>query len=113
LTTTINVVVINPVLFGSQIQPVFTASCGCHVPGGPSPFSLQAGSSYGNLVNVQSIGACAPLKRVLPRDTSSSVLYKKVSGTDCGTQMPRGGTPLPSTTIQLIQDWINQGARNN
>ncbi len=111
-------ILINPpagtVFYSSQVQPIFTNNCvGCHTPGGQAPFSLQAGVSRGNIVNVQATSSCTSDKRVLPGNSASSVLYKKVSGNTCGARMPMGGTPLSQSDIGLIRDWIDQGAENN
>lgn len=112
---TLSVTIVTAILFSSQIQPIFTASCvnsGCH-PGGGAPFSLQSGSSYANLVNVQAVtGPCAGDMRGVPAAAATSALVKRLEGT-CGDQMPLGGTPLAAAQIQLIRDWITQGARNN
>lgn len=115
LSVSISITVSNPVSFSGQVQPIFTARCvnaGCH-PGGGAPFPLQAGVSYNNLVGVTATnGPCAGDKRVLPFSADASALVKRLEGT-CGLQMPLGGTPLPVDQIQLIRDWINQGAANN
>ncbi len=103
------------VSFSAQVQPVFTNRCanaGCH-PGGGAPFPLQAGVSYGRLVNVVATdGPCAGIMRVKPSDAANSALYRRLEGT-CGNRMPLGGTPLPQAERDLIRDWINQGALNN
>lgn len=111
---TVNVNVIE-LSFATHIQPIFIANCvnaGCH-PGNGSPFSLQTGVSYGNLVEVNAItGPCAGDKRVKRSDATASALIKRLEGT-CGQRMPLGGNQLPSDQIRLIRDWINQGATNN
>lgn len=115
LSVTINVTVRALVSFSAQVQPIFTTNCvnaGCH-PGGSAPFPLQANVSYNNLVGVTAVaGPCAGDKRVLASNADASALIKRLEGT-CGLQMPLGGTPLPPNRIQLIRDWINQGAVNN
>jgi len=100
------------VSFSSQIQPIFTNQCSASCHGSNGGLSLVAGTSYSHLVNVRALSSCTSLKRVLPNDAANSVLYKKVSGTTCGSRMPQGGILLTSD-IALIQDWINQGANNN
>lgn len=119
LTDTVNINIVASVLFSSQIQPIFTSSCavpGCHLPGGIGPMSLAVGESRGNLVGIPAtngIGQCPGVNRVEPSNAEASVLVKRITGT-CGlAQMPLGRTPLSSGQIQLIRDWINQGARNN
>lgn len=97
--------------FSTQIQPIFNSICtGCH--GGSGGLYLSSNVSYANLVNVQAQSSCTSMKRVLPGDASNSVLYRKVSGSTCGAQMPQGGN-LSTSQIKLIQDWINEGAQNN
>ncbi|MEO8166996.1 MAG: hypothetical protein ABI623_02025 [bacterium] len=101
--------------FSGQVQPIFTNRCvnaGCH-PGGSAPFPLQAGVSYGRLVNIVATEApCAGIMRVKPSDAANSALYRRIEGT-CGNQMPLGMTPLPQAERNIIRDWINQGAANN
>jgi hypothetical protein len=115
LSATISVSVTERISFSAQVQPIFTSSCvnaGCH-PGGGAPFPLLAAVSYNNLVGINATaGPCAGGKRVQPSNADASALTKRLDGT-CGSQMPLGGNPLPSTQRQLIRDWINQGARNN
>jgi hypothetical protein len=99
------------VSFSNQIQPIFNRQCtGCH--GGSGGLTLTAGASYNNLVNINAQSSCPSLKRVLPNDAANSVLYKKVSGTTCGSRMPTGSA-LSTSDITLVRDWINQGANNN
>jgi hypothetical protein len=101
------------VSFSNQIQPIFNLNgqcTGCH--GGSGGLTVTAGVSYNNLVNVNAQSSCTSLKRVRPFDAVNSVLYKKVSGSTCGSQMPLGGA-LSTSDIALIRDWINQGANNN
>jgi hypothetical protein len=100
--------------FAGNIQPIFTASCavsGCHVDGGIAPMSLAAGEAYKNLVNNGAL--VEPGVRVIPGDSADSVLFKKVSGTTAGPQMPIGASPLPASEQGLIKVWIDMGAENN
>ena len=52
---------------------------------------------------------------VVANNVGSSYLIQKIeSGSpSCGVQMPLGGTPLTNEQIQMIKDWINDGAPNN
>jgi hypothetical protein len=100
------------VSFSKQIQPIFDARCTtCH--GGSGGLVLDEGESYSNLANVTAQKSCPSEKRVTPGNASASVLYKKISGTSCGTQMPKKGPPLSEAEIRLIRTWIDEGARNN
>jgi len=105
------------VSFSGDVQPIFTSRCvnaGCH-PGGGGPFSLQAGQSYNALVGVAvTTGACSgTFQRVRPLFADSSAIIRRLGGTTCGVQMPFGLSPLPQNEINVIRDWINQGAANN
>ena len=110
------------VSFATGVQSVFTANCiGCHSgAGAPEGMSLASGVSYGLIVDVAA-GEVAALKRVRPFLPDSSYLVHKIQGTQgtvggSGARMPRGcsgGTCLPNATINIIRNWILQGALNN
>lgn len=104
-------------LFSRDVLPILTASCGvagCHVPGGSGPMPLQAANAYANLVNVRMVHpSCSSDMRVLPGNAASSGIIKKLEGSTCGSRMPLGGSSLPTSQIDVIRIWINQGARNN
>ena len=105
-----------PPAFGanfSEIQAnVFTPTCataGCHTgAGAPGGLRLDAANSYGLLVGVAS-AQMPTLLRVEPSDPDDSYLIMKLEG-NAGTQMPLGGTPLPQSTIDIIRQWITDGA---
>ena len=90
--------------YASQIQSILNAKCAsCH--GGRNGVSLQdyeatmnsKGSSYNKLI-------------VTAGDAVQSPLYDKLlANPQFGSRMPQGGS-LSSTEINLIKDWINQGA---
>lgn len=100
------------VSFSKKVQPIFDNHCtSCH--GGSAGLTLDDGESFANLVNVPAQKSCAGEMRVAPGKPDASVLYKKVSGTSCGTQMPKKAPPLSAEDIQLIMSWIEEGALNN
>jgi len=84
--------------------------------------NLSAGLTYTNVVGVAAnelLGGSG-LKRVLPSRPDSSYLVHKIQGTHLlppslgsGVQMPEGHPPLSRVTINLIRNWILQGAKNN
>jgi hypothetical protein len=120
LLDTVNVTVSAPapISYAGQVQPIFTSNClsGCHTPGGIGPFSLLEGESYGTIVNMPAtVSPTCPgvVYRVRPFSADSSVLYRRISGTSCGVQMPYFRPPLLTADQNLIRDWINQGAQNN
>lgn len=98
--------------FSRDIQPIFDRSCtNCH--GGSAGLFLDEGESYANLVNVQATKGCTSEMRVQPGKAEASVLFKRISGTACGTQMPKKGSPLSVEEIDTIRRWIDAGAPNN
>jgi hypothetical protein len=116
-STTTTTTVPGVVSFSASVQPIFNNNCtGCH--SGPSPSSslnLSAASSYANLVNVLSV-ECTSTERVAPGDSGASYLVHKLLGTGpCyfGVRMPFGGQPLTAGEMQIITDWIDQGAANH
>jgi hypothetical protein len=108
-----------PISFSADVQPIFTRSCaksGCHAGSSASfifGLSLEQGQAYGNLVGVSS-GEEPTLKRVEPGRSDLSYIIRKLEGSGLGDRMPADGPPyLPDTEIQLIRDWIDQGASDN
>ena len=102
----------------SAIQSnVFTPTCataGCHSgAGAPQGLLLDDANSYGLLVNRASNQVPA-LLRVAPSDPDNSYLIQKLEGTaSVGGQMPLGGQPLTQPTIDVIRQWITDGAMDD
>jgi hypothetical protein len=99
----------------SSIQDnVFSVHCaipGCH-GGGSVQFGLRLdpGFSYGNLVNVAS-PRDANLVRVVPGNPDASFIIQKLEGTQTlGDRMPDFGPYLPQSTIDVVRQWIANGA---
>ncbi|MBI3186879.1 MAG: Ig-like domain-containing protein [Gammaproteobacteria bacterium] len=92
---------------------VFTPICiVCHSgASAPEGLRLDEANSYAMLVGVTS-QQVPTLLRVSPGNANNSYLIQKLEGAAgiTGSQMPRGGTPLPQTTIDIIRQWINAGA---
>lgn len=108
------------VSFATQIQPIFNSYCIlCHVATGGSTtygnasfLPLDSGTSYGNLVDVPATYSSGT--RVVPGNSSGSVLYKRIGGTSDGAQMPKNGPPYLSSEDQdLIKTWVDEGALDN
>lgn len=99
----------------SDIQAsIFTISCatsGCHSgAGAPQGLQLDAANSFANLVGVTS-NEDANFLRVAPGDPDNSYLIQKLEGTaSVGGQMPLGGTPLDQGVIDIVRQWISDGA---
>lgn len=100
--------------FSSIQANVFTPNCavtGCHFgANAPQQLRLDAASSYGLLVGVASKEEPGIL-RVSPGAPDSSYLVQKLEGTaSTGQQMPLDAPPLPQATIDVIRQWISDGA---
>jgi len=99
----------------SEIQAnVLTPTCattGCHQgAGAPQGLRLDAAASYGMLVGVPSSEASSVL-RVAPGDPNSSYLIQKLEGTaSVGAQMPLNAPTVEQVSIDVIRQWISDGA---
>ena len=98
----------------SDIQAsVFTPSCAtstCHAGGAPAAgLNLDAANSYTMLVGIQS-GQDPAFVRVLAGSPDNSYLVQKLEGSASGGGiMPPGGA-LSQTNIDMIRQWISDGA---
>jgi hypothetical protein len=99
--------------FQSIQDNVFTPICTrCHSgAGAPEGLQLDAAHSYALLVGVPSTEVPAVL-RVKPGDPTNSYLIQKLLNSSgiVGAQMPFGGPYLPQSTIDVIEQWISEGA---
>jgi hypothetical protein len=108
---------LQPTLASIQAN-VFTPSCayvsGCHTgPTAPFGLRLDPGFSWGALVSVVSPQDMTRI-RVVPMDSSGSLLIQKLEGTAMlGDQMPADGNYLQQATINVIRQWIDDGALDN
>ena len=84
----------------NEVQPIFDANCiDCHTGNFPSG-GLNL-TDYENLMEGGNSGAV-----IIPEDYESSLLWQRL---DSG-EMPVGGDPLSQSDIDLIANWITQGA---
>jgi hypothetical protein len=98
--------------FASIQQNVFTPICTrCHAgAAAPTGLRLDEESSYAMLVNVASVEVPG-LRRVRPGDPDLSYLVQKIEGRAAvGGRMPLNSPPLPQATIDVIKQWIREGA---
>jgi len=111
-------VALAPTLASIQAN-VFSVNCaipGCH-GGGTVQYGLRLdpGFSAGNLINVPS-PRDPNLIRVIPRNPDGSLIIQKLEGRRfdnapiLGDQMPQFGPYLPQSTIDVIRQWIQDGA---
>ncbi len=109
---------------GEALQPtltdlhekVFSVSCSasvCHGGPGPADGLDLVGDPFGTLVNVDSVDNPG-MKRVVPGDPDSSVLFHVINGPFGNSQsMPQGGELLPQNVRDAIEQWIADGAQDN
>lgn len=86
--------------YQNDIIPLWGQCVGCHNGNEPPNFSDDV--SYNELLN----------GFVVPGDADASILYKSLLGIDGVPLMPPGAQ-WPDAKINLVKDWINQGAENN
>jgi hypothetical protein len=102
--------------FKSIQDNVFTPICvHCHSgASAPQGLQLDEAHSYALLVGVASAEQPS-LERVQAGDPNSSYLILKLEGAAgiVGAQMPFGGPYLPQSTINVIKQWISDGAQQS
>ena len=90
--------------FNADIAPILTSQCAiaeCHVVDGPHDIDLR---TYDTLMKGGDEGAI-----VIVGDARESEIVEEIAE----GKMPPEGPPLDAAQIQLIIDWINEGAKNN
>ncbi|MDD5766751.1 MAG: hypothetical protein PHW79_10970 [Candidatus Marinimicrobia bacterium] len=98
--------------YSHDIQPIFNTKClSCHGNAGQSNLEL---TTYESTMNGQSLNG--PI--VVAGNADASLLYEAVSKPDAeqsriNNRMPLNANPLTVTQIQLIEDWIIEGAKDN
>jgi len=111
-----------PVSFATDVQNIFNTSVpactNCHPTA--AGMNLTTGSSYASIVdqNASEVPAMKRVRRFMP---DSSYLVHKIQGTQAavggtGARMPlgcSGGGCLSNAAINLIRNWILQGALQN
>jgi hypothetical protein len=106
------------VSFANQVLPMLVAECtgaGCHSGKMPQQgLSLTATDAYRNLVGVAS-SQCTGKIRVKAGSVADSYVVNKLTGVGIcsGTLMPKADTALTGAQLDLIRNWICQGAPNN
>jgi len=86
--------------YTTEIQPIFNNNCGtCHTTNSSGGLNL---SSYDNLMSSNTI---------TPGNHVSSILFDRIiRENDEAGDMPPGDSQLDESEIQLIADWIDEGA---
>ncbi len=104
-------------LFKAEVAPLLAARCAtCHLTGAEAGnLSMIPARTIESLVGVKAKGA-SKLVRVVPGDPDNSYLMMKLEGTHVehggtGAKMPFGAPPLKPEQIDLIRQWIAEGAK--
>jgi hypothetical protein len=99
--------------FQSIQDNIFTPICTkCHIgANAPEGLQLDQAHSYALLVGVPSAEVPTTL-RVKPGDPTDSYIIQKLQNSPgiVGMQMPYGGPYLPQSTIDVVAQWISNGA---
>jgi methionine-rich copper-binding protein CopC len=102
--------------FQSIQDNIFTPICSkCHAgAGAPEGLQLDATHSYAALVGVPSTEQPSVM-RVAKGDPANSYIIRKLEDAPgiTGQQMPFGGPYLPQSTIDIIAQWITNGAQQS
>ena len=90
-------------VFVTKIQPILAACCYmCH-----GPDVQQNGLRLDSLA--AALKGSASGRVIVPGDSEKSPVIRRLYGLE-RPQMPYGGPPLPADQINLIRQWIDQGA---
>ena len=92
--------------YSTQIQPIFDDNCiSCHIDGGAYFGGLDL-SSYSLVMEGGSSG-----NTIVPFDHSSSELFNRITLDEGDYEfMPQNGTSISQSEIDLIAQWIDEGA---
>jgi len=107
-----------PISFTTQILPLLTTCTGssCHDASGPQQgLDLSPAVAHASLVGVAS-RECPTTQLVTPGNPVASYFLTKLRGNGpcmSGTRMPRGAPAFTPAQLQLVRDWITNGAPNN
>lgn len=97
----------------ANVQTIFNGSCGgsgCHID--ETTYGVRL-DGYDNVM--ESEGDQYEKKVVIAGEPGNSPLIDKIanSNPEHGVRMPKDGTPLSEEKIELIREWISEGAENN
>jgi hypothetical protein len=108
------------VSFNHDIRTVISAptgGCSCHLSqtgAGPGPATVITGLDLGSYQSLLQGGHNSGPNVIIANQPCESILYQKIGvAPPFGSRMPLGLAPLSDQTIQLIHDWIAEGALDN
>ncbi|HET9623923.1 MAG TPA: hypothetical protein VFP84_21270 [Kofleriaceae bacterium] len=110
------------VSFARDIRPIIAAvppasGCNCHLAqtgSGPGPATVITGLDLGSYQSLVLGGHNSGANIVVPSQPCASILFQKVGAAPpFGSRMPLALPPLSAAQVQLIHDWIAEGAQDN
>ena len=91
-----------------QIRPIFQRHCqGCHQPAKPNGKYVM--TSFDKLL----AGGESESEAVIAGKPDASLLVDMINVEDGKAEMPKGKKPLATAEIDLIKQWITQGAKDD
>ena len=100
------------VSFKNDVQPILDQNCSkCHTEDDDDGVEASGfrTSTYASVMKGTKYGPV-----IVPGHALSSNLYRLVAGkVDASIQMPHKKAPIPAEEIALIENWIEQGAKDN
>ncbi len=101
------------VSFRDDVAPIFQRACNrCHSPGGEGVD--QSGLDLSTYSSLRAGGTRSVGTIVVDGAPCASVLWQKIGpAPPFGTRMPRDGAALPAAEIDLVHDWIAEGAHDD
>lgn len=103
--------------YKNDIRPIFEEYCFvCHTATGRFPIGLEVGRlDLATYTSLRAGGAIGSSRDIVPGQPCESILRQKISpAPPFGARMPLSGPPfVDEDEIQLIHDWIAEGARDN
>jgi len=111
----------NDVSFRDEIIPQILLPAGvgclqCHAPDAPTPLGFEvSGLDLSSYASAARGGANSDGTAIIPGQPCQSIMFQKVSaGPPFGGRMPLSGPPfLSQQQLDLVHDWIAEGAKNN
>ena len=96
------------VSYDKDIRPIFQAHCqGCHQP------AKKGGGYVMTDFSLLLKGGESEEAAIVANKPDESNLISLISKTDGAAEMPQGKKPLADSEIDLIRQWITQGAEND
>jgi len=96
--------------------PEFLGCLQCHAPDAPTPIGFEVGGlDLSNYASLMRGGANSDGIAIIAGQPCESILLQKVnSGPPFGARMPLGAPPyLSADLLQLLHDWVAEGAKDN